>query len=304
MPFRYVDYGHWYKGNTHIHTTASDGGRTPAQVAALYAAAHYHFLFATDHWRMSEPLSAPHVCAPLGWAPLLWLDGIELDGCDERGRYYHIACLGRAKEITREMGFAPAVESAQAQGALLVLAHPYWTGNSFDDLKAFRFDGVEIYNHVCQWLNGKGDGRAFWSEMLREQPEMLAFAADDAHLKVEEPGWNGGWIMVNAPALSEGAILDAIRAGNFYSSCGPEFHQIECDGATVWVRTSPVQFARLVGPGSQGQRLGDFGDERMVESTFEVPAGWAYAYIEIEDDRGRRAWTNTLFTRNGRARGT
>jgi hypothetical protein len=32
----------------------------------------------------------------------------------------------------------------------------------------------------------------------------------------------------------------------------------------------------------------------MTEAAFDLPADWPYAYLEIEDDRGRRAWTNTL----------
>ena len=287
MPFRYNNQGPWYKGNTHIHTTASDGGKTCSEVAALYAGAGYHFLFATDHWHVSNATPAP----------LLWLDGVELDGHDHAKRYYHIVCLGKIEGITKQMGFVHAVQSAQAQGALLVLAHPFWTGNSFDDTTHFSFHGVEIYNHVCQWLNGKGDGRVFWSEMLRQNPETLAFAADDAHLKPEHPGWNGGWIMAHAPTLSAVAIIDAIRSGNYYSSCGPEFQHIEFDGTSVRITTSPVQFVRLVGPGSLGKRLGSFGSERITAATLTVPPELEYAYIEIEDGQGHRAWTNTLFTR-------
>ena len=61
------------------------------------------------------------------------------------------------------------------------------------------------------------------------------------------------------------------------------------------VETSSVQFARLVGPAYFGERLGQFGRRRMTEAAFDVPPEWDYAYLEIEDDRGRRAWTNTLF---------
>ena len=289
MTFRYDTSGRWYKGNTHIHTTASDGGKTRAEVAALYAGAGYSFLFATDHWCASDAASEPDP------APLLWLDGVELDGCDEAGRYFHIACLGKTGGITGELGFSRAVERAQAQGALVVLAHPFWTGNTPDDAVRFAFQGVEIYNHVCQWLNGKGDSRVFWSEMLRRNRNTLAFAADDAHLSPEHPGWDGGWIVVNAPALSTGTITEAIRRGNFYSSCGPEFHRIEYDGAQVGFATSPIRFVRLVGPGSEGKRLGSFGGEEISEAMFNVPSDWDYAYLEIEDACGRRAWTNTLF---------
>jgi hypothetical protein len=286
VAFRYVDHGHWYKGNTHIHTTASDGGKTAEEVAALYTGAGYHFLFATDHWHASNALPDS----------LLWLDGVELDGYDDGGRYFHIACLGKLTGISRTMGFVRGVESARAQGALLVLAHPFWLGNSFEDTRRYPFHVVEIYNHVCQWLNGKGDSRAYWNEMLRTRPGTLAFAVDDAHIRPDEPGWNGGWIVINAPELSASAVMEAIRRGNYYSSCGPEFHAIEFDGASVRIKTSSVQFVRLVGPGSEGQRRGSFESERFSEATFSVPKDWQYAYIEIEDERGRRAWTNTLFT--------
>ena len=32
-----------------------------------------------------------------------------------------------------------------------------------------------------------------------------------------------------------------------------------------------------------------------TKATFEVPDDWGYAYIELEDYMGRRAWTNPLF---------
>lgn len=288
--FRYDTTGTWYKGNTHIHSTVSDGGKSFAELAEMYSAAGYTFLFRTDHRVASD-------CA--GDAeeyPLLWMDGIELDGCDRRGSAFHVVCLGRFVDITRETDFETALESARAQGGLLVLAHPHWMGNSFEDALGGRFDGVEIYNHVCRWLNGKGDGAVHWNAMLRRLPNTLGFAADDAHLKPEHPGWNGGWIVVNAAGGSRGEIMGAIRAGNFYSSCGPEFRAVEFDGTVLSLRTSPVRFVRLAGPGSLGQRAGSFDGETLTEASFEVPRDWAYAYVEIEDERGRRAWTNPLFT--------
>ena len=33
-----------------------------------------------------------------------------------------------------------------------------------------------------------------------------------------------------------------------------------------------------------------------TEATFDIPKDWSYHYIEIEDEAGRRAWTNALFT--------
>ncbi len=287
--FRYDSRGRWYKGNTHLHTTRSDGGMTYAEVTGLYASAGYDFLFATDHWVASDVAQlAPN-------NSLLWLDGIELDGRDETGALYHVACLGKVEGIVREMGFAAALRAARDQAALLILAHPQWTGNSFDDALRWSFDGVEVYNHVCRWLNGKGDGGAYWNAMLQHNPGTLALAVDDAHLRPEHPGWNGGWIVVNAAERTPERIPAAIRRGDYYSSCGPQFHSITFDGTHVEMETSPVQFIRLVGPAYWGQRLGSFDAQRLTGARFAVPAEWDYAYIEIEDECGRRAWTNTLF---------
>jgi hypothetical protein len=286
--FRYNTTDTWYKGNTHIHSTASDGGKTFDELGEMYAGAGYDFAFRTDHWVFSdtEKDSAD--------APLLWLDGVELDGCDGQGAQYDVVCLGRFTGITPEMGLVAAMHAARIQGGLLILAHPHWSGNSFDDALRWDFDGVEIYNHVCQWLNGKGDGLPYWNAMLKHAPNKLGFAVDDAHIQSEHPGWDGGWIVVNAPTLSRDTISHAIRAGRFYASCGPEFHALAYDGKAVHATTSAVQFARLVGPASSGKRVGFFDDQTLDRVSFEIPQDWPYAYLEIEDTHGRRAWTNTL----------
>ena len=287
--FRYETKGNWYKGNTHIHSSASDGQISFGELAALYAGAGYDFLFRTDHWICSE------VDADREVYPLLWLDGVELDGYDYAGGRYHVACLGRFEGITREMGFVAALEAARAQDGLLILAHPYWMGNSAEEAMRWGFDGVEIYNHVCQWTNGKGCGAVHWNAMLERRSGVLAFAVDDAHINPQHPGWDGGWIAINAAELSSESVHGAIRAGNFYSSMGPEFRAIEFDGGCVCVQTSPVQFIRLVGPRSTGMRMGSFEGKTFTEASLEVVPDWPYAYVEIEDTRGRRAWTNTLF---------
>jgi hypothetical protein len=292
MPvFRYNTTGRWFKGNTHIHSTASDGGRTFADIAAMYAAQGYAFLFRTDHWVASD------VAADSTAYPLLWLDGIELDGpALVSPGFCHVVCLGTVRNIPRERGFAAGLAEARRQGALLVLAHPHWSANTFDDTIAGAFDGVEVYNDVCRVMNGKGEGTIYWSAMLERRPETLGFAVDDAHLRTEHPGWNGGWIVVNAPACTREAIVAAIRRGNFYSSCGPEIHALEHRDGRVRITTSPARTIWLVGPAWQGIRAGAPTGPLVTQAEFTVPADWPYARLELEDECGRRAWTNPLFT--------
>ena len=105
--------------------------------------------------------------------------------------------------------------------------------------------------------------------------------------------------MVNAKGCSAKNIISAIRSGNFYSSCGPEIHSLSLEGDELHIKTSPVQFVRLVGQASQGARVGNFEGKRMTEFTMTISAGWPFVYLEIEDGAGRRAWTNNLFTCKG-----
>jgi hypothetical protein len=287
--FRYQASGKWLKGNTHIHSIVSDGALNFQQLANLYGKTGYDFLCRTDHWIASN---ANGDAQPGG---MVWLDGIEVDERDEAGSYYHVVCLGKFEKITRTMRLDQAVQAAREQGGLAILAHPHWTGNTFDEALRYTFDGVEVYNNVCQWMNGKGFGGAYWDAMLAYNPATLAFASDDAHLTSNDPSWNGGWIMVNAAERKAGPILEAIRAGNFYASTGPEFLSLQADGQRVKVETSPVRAIRLVGPKYLCHKFLATEGETISSAEFDVPESWAGAYIQIEDEARRMAWSNPLF---------
>jgi len=287
--FRYETSGHWYKGNTHIHSNLSDGGRDFTELAEMYHGAGFDFLFRTDHWITSDAEGDPQSY------PLLWLDGMELDGQDHTGADYHVACLGKISGLRQEDGLEAGIQVARQQGAIINLAHPHWCGNSLEDALRWHFDGVEVYNNVCTWLNGKGNGLVHWDAALNANPNVLAFAVDDAHLLPGQNIWNGGWIVVNAQACTAKEIMAAIRSGNFYSSCGPEIHSITLDGTHLHLETSPVRFVRIVGPGWNGNGMGSPKGHLIREVDLPLPQDWRYVYVELEDSKGRRAWTNNLF---------
>jgi hypothetical protein len=287
--FRYAGLTRWWKGNLHVHSTRSDGGKTPAELAGMYSDAGYDFIVLADHWIAGAPADLPTPC------PLAVLDGVELDGNDATGAYFHVVAIGCRDGIDRAMGLEAAMAEARRQGAVLVLAHPLWTGNSAEDALRHGFDGVEAYNNVTEWLNGKSSGAFHWDRMLDRSAAVFGSAVDDAHINADHPTWNGGWVHVDTPVRTPAALLEAIRAGRFVSSRGPSIETLEAQGREVTVTCSPLRFARLVGPANRGQRIAAAAGQFLTRAAFTVPEDWAHARIEIEDDRGRRAWTNALF---------
>ena len=294
--FKYDLSGRWYKGNTHIHTTASDGGLEIPEISERYSKAGFDFLFITDH------MTPSHVNGKGEQNDLRIFNGVEIDGKDSRGANYHVVCLGEFTGISSDTDFETAMNLCRDQGGLIILAHPAWTGNTLDDVLAHTFHGVEIYNNVCHWLNGKGSALTHWDWMLERNPVIFGVSSDDAHLTKEHTSWNGGWIMVNAPACDATSITRAIRAGNFYGTQGPIIHNLEIKGNSLLVSSSPIRYGRLVGSRYQGFPFCISGNgDGMTLVELPLQEDYEYIRLEIEDNSGKRAWTNVLF--NGRESG-
>ena len=292
LRFRYETDKNWYKGNTHIHSTASDGGKTQEELDDLYSKAGYDFLFRTDHWAFSDFKNYP------GKLKALWIDGVEYDARDTNNSLYHIVLLGSDIRVNSKMLPQEVIDEGRKKDAIIILAHPGWSGNSTEDAVKYDFDGVEIFNYVAAQTNGKAYGYIHLEKMLLKNHKTLTFASDDAHIREgSDPFYNGGWIMVNTDKCETTAIREAIRKGNYYSTTGPEFYNIKLtDDNKLKITTSPVNSIRLLGPEYLCLAKKDFdGKDSITEHTFDVPNNWPYMYIELEDSHGKRAWSNNLF---------
>ena len=51
----------WFKGNTHAHTTESDGDASPEYVAGWYKDHGYDFLVLSDHNKLTDPETLGHL---------------------------------------------------------------------------------------------------------------------------------------------------------------------------------------------------------------------------------------------------
>ena len=291
--------GLWLRCQLHAHTTNSDGEASPEALCDYYAQAGFDVLAITDHWHVTEcehdglvviPSSelSCHSASPHGEAEALALGAAELPSAREP---------------------FPDLESMAAwiveHGGVPFLCHPYWSGlQAADVLGAPSLAGLEIWNGGSELLQGNGLSTVHWDDVLQQGRLLTGIATDDCH----SPGQDSllGWTWVLAEARSGPAVVDALRAGRFYGSAGPRLLDVVVEPDSVVVRCSPVRAVRLrSGPwdgcsvnadparaGWRGKVLGRDDDGLVNAARFEYPEFWRWARVEVEDEHGRRAWTN------------
>ena len=295
MKHRYEGFAEWTlrKGNLHVHSTRSDGGRTPEELVQLYRGAGYDFLVFTDHQVFSD-------ASGLSTCDFLCLDGMEIHGQAADGTGAHAIAISPDRAIEPCVDFNTALDRSARAGAFVALAHPHWSGNSLDLLDDPRFDAVEIYNEVCEDICAKGSSVAYWDWALGRGRSVLGVAVDDAHLGGPYQRYARAWVMVNARHLTRSEVMSGLRTGQFYASTGPQFLDICCEEGMLHVRTSPVRSIWAVGPNGKGRQDRSQPTDRLLSEAHIDISGWNFAdardylRLEIEDEHGRRAWTNPL----------
>ena len=117
-------------------------------------------------------------------------------------------------------------------------------------------------------------------------------ATDDSH-DVPADGF-GGWVMVAARDLSAGSILAALKAGDYYASCGPDFTSIRLEGNMLHVTCSPVS---RVGVAAGGHRAFSTSGDGMAEARIEIGrTDFEFFRVVLTDKAGKQAWSNNFWT--------
>jgi hypothetical protein len=287
--------GQWYKGCLHVHSSASDGSLTPEEVLHWYRCRGYHFVALTDH---NIPSQAQTLAED--W---ITLAGIEVDGLDPAMGLYHLVGLGSeipwpSPEPAPSLQIA--VDRLRALGALVCLAHPYWSGQRSADLIQVKgCFALEVYNGGCEVDNAKGFSHVHWDDMLAAGRRLWGVAVDDAHWRTGDHDAGLGWIWVKAPELTQQAILEGLQQGCFYASSGPQIHDLWLDPerSEVVVRCSPVAAIDFVGNGRFSRRFLAANDRLLTEAQYHLPGHQRYVRIACQDARGRWAWSNPVFLR-------
>ena len=121
------------------------------------------------------------------------------------------------------------------------LPHPEWYAMTTGEARSLAEAGahaVEAHNHSLALDAGRGGGIAIIDQLANEGFRTGIIATDDSH-DVPADGF-GGWVMVAVDALKAGAIIKALKAGDYFASRGPAFTSIRLDGNMLHVTCSPV----------------------------------------------------------------
>ena len=82
---------------------------------------------------------------------------------------------------------------------------------------------------------------AYMLDMLLARGQRLtACATDDAHFVPNSHDRAAGWVMVRSETSDPDALLVALKAGEYYSSSGPEIYDLAIEpGERLRLRCSP-----------------------------------------------------------------
>lgn len=302
--------GNFYKANLHCHTVISDGKLTKEEVKAAYQEKGYSIVAYTDHmiYDYHKELSDDDFLA---------IAAIEVNVNEENKpdynhtKTYHLNFYDQHPEIPKSVplpefayddinALNDYLKEISDMGFLICYNHPYWSLQDYDDYKELEgLFAFEIYNHGCEHDGLYGYQPQSYDELLRTGKKMFALATDDNHnsFPLDHPLSDsfGGFVMVKAQDLSYEHVMEALRAGDFYFSMGPEIHDAYIKDGVLTVKTSPVEKIYVLQDGRDTYHEVAAPGETLTEASFPLRGTEAYVRVVIQDSQRRCAGTNPCF---------
>ena len=300
----------WFKGNTHAHTTESDGDSTPEYVARWYKEHGYDFLVLSDHNVFTDParLSA------LTDSTFLLVPGEEVtssfDGAPVHVNGLNLPGVVEARTAESLVGTIQAnVDAIREVEGVPHINHPnFGWAFSADALAQVENDRlIEIWNGHPTVHNNGGGGvlglEAVWDALLTNGKLIYGIATDDAHhfqgeFRAGRANPGRGWVAIRAPALDPASLMEALEAGAFYASTGVELADVVVAGGRMEVhienRGDFKYTTEFIGAG--GVVLAETTGNPAV---YDVDSDVGYVRAKVTDSMGWVAWTQPLFVNAG-----
>lgn len=289
----------WLRGNTHTHTSESDGDSTPAEVVEWYASHGYDFLVLTDHDKVTRVASDRLVLIP----------GEEITDRLPK-KPLHVNAIGIEEAIKPQGGATPVevlqhdVDAVRKAGGIAAINHPNF-GWAFGAEELLQIEGATLLEiasgHPFVNMQGPPSVEEMWDRLLTAGKRIWGIAVDDSHhlkrpweVDMAPPG--NAWVVVRADKREAKAILAALKQGDFYASTGVELEDYTVDAKSMTVKVKEKNLAhyviRFVGP--NGRVL----QESQGSSATYAFRGEAYVRAKVIDSNGRMAFCQPTFARS------
>lgn len=309
---------HWYKGNTHTHTTMSDGDSTPGLVARWYRNHGYDFLFITDHNKLTDVTDIQKEIDAENAADkskkFLLIPGEEVSNNltkEQRKLAIHTAGLDTKTTVGKQEGktvrelLQKSIDGIIKAGGMPSVNHPNFLWSlTTDDLYSLKhLKHFEIFNgHPL--TNNKGGGgvpstEEMWDDLLTRGKKYWGVAVDDAHhfqqfrKDLSNPG--RGWVVVKAAELTPAGIMHGLRNGDFYASNGVVLDDVwTTPGKGIALAPANLRDYKyrteFIGKGGKVLKV----DESMTPS-YELQPGDMYVRARVTASTGDQAWTQPVY---------
>lgn len=321
--------GKFYKANLHSHSNISDGALTPLEMKELYKANGYSVIAYTDHDVMipHPELSDGEFLALTGfemeineadtypntkWGKTCHLCFIApspdtvVQPCfnpryayiGSAGKYHDVIVKDKATEGYERHYTAENINEmmriCREAGFFITYNHPGWSLEDYPIYTSYHgMHAMEIYNHSSAHMGYDDYNESKYDDILRHGERIYAVAADDNHNKADDAC--GGFVMIKAKSLEYKAITDALFAGEFYASQGPEIKEIYVEDGRLFVTTSDAQRITVV-TGVRRAASAHARDGVPVNSiSFAVEDYMKYVRVVVTDMNGKEAYSRAYF---------
>ena len=302
----------WFKGNTHTHTTASDGDSPPEVVAAWYKSRGYQFLVLSDHNVFTDPARL----AGLVDSTFLLIGGEELTSSVAR-RPVHVNGLAlthlvAARNDSTLVGTIQGnVDAVREASGVPHINHPNfrWAFGVTELLQVRNDSLLEIHNGHPLVHNEGGDDapgmEAVWDALLTAGKRIYGIAVDDAHhfqgeFARERSNPGRGWIAIAAPRLDAGLLMRNLERGLFYASSAVTLDSITVSASALSIKIrqeSDFKYTTtFIGTGGRVlARVGGLSPRFVLQPARE--RGLTYVRARVDDSGGGKAWVQPVFVK-------
>ncbi|MEN6384269.1 MAG: CehA/McbA family metallohydrolase [Phycisphaerales bacterium] len=274
--------GCWYKAALHVHTTASDGDVNLPERIRQYMEKGYDVVAVTDHWKTNK-------IDKFSDEKFLVINGME---AHPRGNHFVCLNLPEGFEIKKDLEPQQVINVVNDVGGCVIYGHPYWLGHNINDMTSVNgYVAIEVYNGTCDVGISKGCSSVHWDQLLVKGHILPAVAVDDIHTSRDI---NLGWTMIKAGGLNTKEIMNSLKTGCYYASCGPEIKKYSVENGVVRIECSPVSKIIFAGQGSYGCVFRSQNNKLLTTAEWKLPEECKFIRAEVIDANNNYAWTNPV----------